>query len=288
MKLAVRSRLSVVPVILLSLFLVRSAESASTSVEQALELAPVQKGVDFDSPAEDEISKCKISAQRIGGSVGWVVTDPDGVILRKFLDTNGDNVVDQWSYHENGLEVYRDVDGDFNGKADGYRWFHTAGTRWGTDQDEDGSIDAWKAIAAEEVTAEVVAALGLRDAKRFARVVLTESELKSLGVGPEKAKELSKKLADLPAKFNDLAARQKVVTSKTEWVQFSGNRPGVVPVGTDGSTKDLRVYENVVAIVQTGQQHGQVQIGTLVNVGDVWRVIDVPQPVSDGQDQFTS
>ena len=29
------------------------------------------------------------------------------------------------------------------------------------------------------------------------------------------------------------------------WVQFSANRPGVVPAGTDESTKDLRVYENV-------------------------------------------
>ena len=54
-------------------------------------------------------------------------------------------------------------------------------------------------------------------------------------------------------------------------VQFSGNKPGVVPAGTDGSTKDLRVYENVVAIVETAGKHGQVQIGTLVQVGDCWR-----------------
>jgi len=288
MNLAVRSWLSVGPVILVSLFLARSAESASTSVEQALELTPVQKGIEFDSPAAADVSKCTISAQRTGGSVGWVVKDPDGAVLRKFLDTNADNVVDQWSYHKDGLEVYRDIDSDFNGKADQYRWFHTAGTRWATDRDEDGKIDAWKAIAAEEVTAEVVAALALGDAKRFTRVVLTDSELKSLGIGPEKAKELSKRLADLPAKFKDMSTRQEVVTGTSKWVQFSGNRPGIVPAGTDGSTKDLCVYENVVAIVQTGPEHGQVQIGTLVRVGDVWRVIDVPEPISDDQDQVVS
>jgi len=75
MNLAVRSWLSVGPVILVSLFLARSAESASTSVEQALELTPVQKGIEFDSPAAADVSKCTISAQRTGGSVGWVVKD---------------------------------------------------------------------------------------------------------------------------------------------------------------------------------------------------------------------
>ena len=94
MRNAIRSRLSVGPMILVSLFLVRSAESALTSVDQALELSPVQARVDFDSPPANEVSQCKIAAQRIGESVGWVVTDPDGVVLRQFLDTNGDNVVD--------------------------------------------------------------------------------------------------------------------------------------------------------------------------------------------------
>ena len=32
---------------------------------------------------------------------------------------------------------------------------------------------------------------------------------------------------------------------------------------------------------------GQVQIGTLVQVGDVWRVIDLPQTVGDGQADAT-
>ena len=41
------------------------------------------------------------------------------------------------------IEVYRDVDANFNGKADLYRWLGTAGTRAGVDRDEDGQIDAW-------------------------------------------------------------------------------------------------------------------------------------------------
>ncbi|HYW78027.1 MAG TPA: redoxin domain-containing protein, partial [Thermoguttaceae bacterium] len=83
--------------------------------------------------------------------------------------------------------------------------------------------------------------------------------------------------------FATLMSSQKAVTSGTKWVQFSGSQPGIVPTGTAGSTKDLRVWENVTAIVQDGETHGQLQIGTLVQVGDVWRLIDVPQIESSDQ-----
>jgi thiol-disulfide isomerase/thioredoxin len=265
-----------------------SAQGAAPTVEQALQLAPIQKDVEFDQPTAQERAKCTISPQKVGSYVGWVVEGPDGATLRQYLDTNGDNVVDRWSYFKDGLEVYRDIDADFDGKADQYRWFHTAGSRWAVDKDQDGRIDSWKAISAEEVTAEVVAALALRDGERFARLVLTDSELKSLGLGPAKAKQVAEKIAGLTAGFRTLAGRQKEVTGTTKWVQFSGSRPGVVPAGTDGSSKDLRVYENVVAIVQTGEVHGQVYVGTLVNVGDVWRIIDLPQPISDAEPQLAA
>lgn len=286
MQAAVRLKLAIG--VILSFVWTGSAAGATPKVEQALGLMPIQENVDFDSPGAEQAPRCTISARRIGKTAGWIVQDPNGIVLRQFLDTNGDNVVDQWSYHKDGLEVYRDIDSDFNGKADQYRWFHTAGGRWAIDRNEDGEIDAWKAISAEEVTAEVVAAVALRDPERFVRVVLTEKELESLGVGQEKAEELGKRLDGLAAKFKELLARQSGITSATKWIQFSGNRPGVVPAGTDGSTKDLRAYENVVAIVQTGEQHGQVQIGTLVEVGPVWRVIDVPGLTTDGQDQLAS
>ncbi len=138
---------------------VRPADAASPSVEQALELAPTQKGVDCDRPTADLVAKCKISARKIGDGVGWIVLDPDGLTLRRFVDTNGDNVVDRWCYYKNGLEVYRDIDADFDGKADQFRWLHTAGCRWGIDNDKDGQIDAREVISAEEVTAEMIAAL---------------------------------------------------------------------------------------------------------------------------------
>lgn len=253
------------------------------SPEQALRLTPIQADVDYSRPSEEEVPRCTVRVIRADGAVGWLVEDPAGLPLRRFLDTNGDNKVDQWCYFKDGLEVYRDIDSNFNGKADQYRWFNTAGTRWGVDQDEDGLIDQWRAISPEEVTAEVVAALVHQDLQRFARVALSPEELSALGLGPGRTKELAEKLSTLAIRFKEVAVRPKGLSEKTRWLHFSGHRPGVVPAGTDGATRDVVVYENVVALVETGQQSAQVLIGTLVKVGEGWRVIDVPEVLGEGQ-----
>jgi thiol-disulfide isomerase/thioredoxin len=258
------------------------AQAANPTADQALKLMPVQKGVDFDQPTPQEAAKCKITPKTVGGLVGWIVEDPSGKILRRFLDTNGNNIVDTWCYYKDGLEVYRDIDANHNGKADQYRWFNTGGMRWGIDTNEDGAIDSWKCISAEEATAEIVAALATRDYNRFARVALSADELSSLGLGKAKAEELTEKISKLKAEFQQAAANRKAIDPQTTWEQFSGGKPGVVPSGADDATKDLRVYENVVAIVQSAGKHGQVQIGTLVQVGDCWKTIDAPRESGDG------
>jgi thiol-disulfide isomerase/thioredoxin len=256
---------------------------ASPSVEQALRLTPTQEGVDYDHPKPEEAARCKISAYKLDGTSGWIVESPEGLILRKFTDTNNDNIVDQWSYYKDGVEVYRDIDSKFTGKADQFRWFHTAGSRWGIDRNGTGKIDAWKVLSAEEATAEVVAALANHDADRFASVLLGAAELPSLGLGKAKAVTLAAKIGKAPADFRSLADRQKAIGPASKWLQFGGMRPGTVPAGTDGSTKDLEVYENVVAIVESGSRHAQVQIGTMVRVGSAWKVIDAPAIADEGQ-----
>ncbi|MCC6127352.1 MAG: redoxin domain-containing protein [Pirellulales bacterium] len=280
-----RLRILVTPALFLGIYLatnVAETGAATPTAEQALKHVPLQKSVDFDLPAPQEIAKCKITAHKLGGQVGWIVNDPQEKTLRRFLDTNGDNLVDCWCYYNEGIEVYRDIDANFNGKADQYRWFNTGGTRWGIDANEDGAIDSWKCISAEEATAEIVAALATRDYDRFARVALTADELQTLGLGKAKADELAEKLAKLKADFQQIAEKQKSVGPQTAWEQFSGNKPGAVPAGTEESTKDLRVYENVTAIVQTAGKHAQVQIGTLIQVGDCWKAIGAPREAGDG------
>jgi TolA-binding protein len=258
-------------------------QAASPSVQQVLRLAPTQAGVDYDRPKPEEIAKCKIVAKKSGNQTGWTVESPTGVVLRKFIDTNRDNVVDLWSYYKNGVEVYRDIDSKFRGKADQFRWLGIAGSRWGVDKNGDGAIDQWKELSAEEATAEVVAALADRDPNRFVSVFVTSEELRTLGLNTSRTDALNAKVAKAEAVFRQLAAQQKTITPESRWVKCGGGKPSIVPAGTDGSTKDLRVYENAVATVQTGDKYTQVQIGTLVQVGDVWKIVDIPSVDGEGQ-----
>ncbi len=253
-----------------------AAAAAPPTPAQALALGPVQKEIDYDVPTAAEIGSCTIQAVKEGDSSSWVVRDGGGEILRKFTDSNNDNVVDRWSYYKNGLEVYRDIDANFNNKADQYRWFHTGGSRWGVDRDEDGKVDSWRTISAEEVAGEAIAALRSRDAERFAALLATPDELKTLGLAAEQAKEIGDKLSAAPAEFRNLAARQTKITAKTQYIDFGSAQPGVVPAGVNGSTKDILVYEGVAALVDTEGKAEQILIGTLVRIDDAWRMIDVP------------
>ncbi len=275
----------ILSMLMLSLVLLAGrAWAASPSADDALKLLPVQKDVEYDVPTADEITRSTIKAEQVGKQVGWVVRSPSGQILRRFVDTNGDNTVDQWSYYENGLEVYRDIDQNFNGKADQYRWMNTGGCRWGLDTDEDGKIDAWKLISAEEVSSELVRAVADRDNARFARLLITADEVASLGLGPDQSKSVAARVEQASERFKTFLADQQKAgaklastdKSKLRWTHFGGNLPGVVPAGTDGSTKDLLVYENVVAMVEKDDKHDQLPVGTLVKVNDLWRLVDAP------------
>ena len=99
---------------------------------------------------------------------------------------------------------------------------------------------------------------------------------------------MAAKVAKAASDFRTLADRQKTITPESKWVQFSGSRPGIVPAGTDDSTRDIEVYENVVAIVETGDKHTQVQIGTLVRVGNTWKTIDPPVISGEGQPEVAA
>lgn len=262
---------------------VADAAAAKVTPAQALGLRPIQSEVEYDAPAESEVEKCSVQVKSEGGVSGWFVLDQGGQMLRRFLDTNGDNKVDLWCYYRGGIEVYRDIDADFNGKADQYRWLGTAGIRWGLDSNEDGKIERWKTISAEEVTAEVVAALANRDAARFQCVLPTAQELTALGLGEVQQRDISKKVAEAARGFLEVANGQSVVTSKSKWLNFGANRPGMIPAGWEGATRDVTVYDNASAIVETDGKTAQIIVGTLIQVDGGWRVIDLPANLSDAR-----
>lgn len=261
-------------------FHARLVESAPPTVVQTLQLKPTQPGVEIDIPKEDEVAQCTVSAERIGKDVGWVVKDGRGYVLRRFLDTNGDNRVDTWCYFQNGIEVYRDIDSNGDGKVDQFRWLNTAGSRWGIDNNQDGVIDRWQQISPEEVAEEAVRALLTNNAARFQALLLTASELKALQLPEETAQEIAQLLSQATAQFTQVSARVSRLGG-LKWVQFSGHRPGVVPAHPDGPKSDLIVYENALAFAETDQGTVQFLLGTLIQVGSTWKLVTVPQLVED-------
>lgn len=258
------------------------ASAADPSPSQALALRPIQKDVEFDSPPKDDIEKCKVESIKSDNGIGWYVRDRDGQTLRTFLDTNRDGKIDRWCYFQDGVEVYRDIDENFNGRADQYRWLGTAGTRWGIDTNEDGRIESWKVISAEEVTAEVIAAVRDKDADRFKRLLLTDADSATIGMGKSRREQLSQRVSKAVSSFPDWVKSQSIITSDSKWVHFGGSRPGIIPQGTDNSTKDIVVYDNVAAVVERGGKHEQLAVGTLIETPRGWRIIDLPQAVQAG------
>jgi thiol-disulfide isomerase/thioredoxin len=111
-------------------------------------------------------------------------------------------------------------------------------------------------------------------------LLATPAELKSLGLETTRVEELTAKAEAAPLDFAKLAKQKKTLTPAAKWVHFGGGRPGAVPGPGDGAG-DLVVYENVSAMVDTAGKSDQVEIGTLVRIGDTWRLLDVPREISD-------
>jgi thiol-disulfide isomerase/thioredoxin len=259
-----------------------TASAAQPTVDYALGLAPFQKNVDYDRVAPDQVKACTIKMEKEGGLNAWVVRGPRGEVLRSFADTNGDRVVDRWSYYKDGAEVYRDVDSNHNAKADQARWLGAGGSRWGVDEDENGSIDSWKAISAEEATAEIVEALKSREASVFTRLLPTNADLQAAGFEEPLLSDLTARVTAAAKGFGKLAAApQNTLGPQTTWNNMLASQPGALPAGTTGVSKDVMAYDNVVALVEGGDGKssgtGQVFVGSLVRIGDAWRPVDLPQ-----------
>ena len=257
------------------------AASKAPTVEQALTLIPIQKGIDFSTPASTELSSCTITPEKFGNATAWVVVNGAGQMLRRFADTNADNVVDRWSYFKDGLEVYRDIDSNYDNKADQYRWFHTGGSRWAIDKNQDGKIDVWKSISPTETAEEVVLAVQNADETRFSALLLSRDELKALGAGTEVTKVLDESISGALANFRTFVKAQKLIAPGSKFADFGASRPGAVPVGTNGSTKDVVAYENAAALVDNDGAPAQLLLGSLVQVGETWKVTGAPT----GEDQ---
>ncbi len=260
-----------------------TAFAQKTSPEQILKpYRPRQSNVEYDTPDATEFAQCRVEIEREAGNAGFVVYGPGGQILRRFMDTNGEQSPDVFRYYRHGLEVYRDIDSNFNQKPDQYRWMNWGGTRWGLDPNEDGRIDEWKMISAPEAAQVAITALIQNDVQNLRSVLINSGDIRQLKVNKSVAAQLTKSVNNPVAQLSKLLSDSRVINKNTKWMRFDPPVPGLVPADGSRFNVDLTVYENSMAIVRNGESDAFVSIEEMVKVGDTWKLTQLPRPL-DGE-----
>lgn len=265
-----------------------SVMADSVTVAQVLLYKPKQAGVEISTPTSTEQSACTVTLEQgrklANGkqATAWVLKDGQGRVLRKFHDTTGTNQVNVWSYYRDGEEAYREVDSNSNRVADQFRWLGPNGSKWGIDSDEDGRIDTWLAISAEEASQEILAAVIARDYKRLQALMLTKEDLDTLELPASETARLKDKMAKAGDQFQKTTAALIKLSDKTAWVHLETKMPQTIPADTLGSKQDLVRYRHATILYQEGDgkeaKHNWLQTGEMIQVGRAWRIVQAPVP----------
>ena len=269
-------------------------EIAATPENILKGFVPRQRDVEYETPKPTVFAKCTVKAERVGKGSAWVVTGPNGQVLRRIVDTDGDSEPDQWRYYNNGIEVYREVDTNFNKKPDQYRWLNTGGSRWGLDSNEDKVIDAWKILSPEEASRVAVNALLTNDADMLRLVLVSAEDLAQLKIEAGIQKLILANVSSPAAKLREVLSKTKSLTPRARWMRFdaASAMPSMIPADDGKAAIDLILYENAMAIIETEGTPPRnsllVQIGEIVKVGDVWKLTQIPQPIEGNQVQLTA
>jgi hypothetical protein len=245
-----------------------------------LSFKPKQNGVVYSTPSAQEQELCKVelvSGSRASSS-GWVLRDPQGRILRRFFDSNGDKRIDIWSYYQDGVEVYREVDSNFDDKVDQYRWLNAGGMKWGIDRDQDGKIDYWKIISAEEVSQEILQAVVTRDFDRLQALWISDAEIESLELPAAEVTRIRDLKQQASAKFQTTLSKVGSLSPQTRWERLESAGPQCMPAEQAGMKKDMIKYQRSTILYENAGKHDWLQTGEMIQVGMAWRIIDVPVP----------
>jgi len=268
-----------------------SALAADITPKAMLNLRPTRAGVEYDTPADAAaIDACKVELvtdPQKKATIGYALRDGQGKLLRRFISTRGGKALNQWSYFQDGFEVYRESDLNGDQSLDECRWMNAGGTRIAEIQDS--KIAGWKRLSAEEASKMAVQALVANDASTLDSLMATPEELKAAGV-PDAV--VAKVTADAPKRAEAVQALQKSLvgwSDKTVWNRFDGTLPHVIPADpATGVAKDLVLYENAVifagapASAAGAAQPAKLsflQVPEMIKLDDVWKFVELPRSV---------
>src|SRR5262249_16890695 len=188
-------------------------------------------------------------------SIGYALRDGQGKLLRRFVDTDGNRKLDQWSYFQDGFEVYRERDLDGNGSLDEVRWLNAGGTRIG--MVERGQGARWKQVSAEEASKVfvegLVQAMAHGDLALLETVMATPDELTAAGVPKDVVAKAAAAAASRGEKIDALVKTLAGWNRQTIWNRFDGIYPHVIPADpSSGLEKDIILYENPMLFPGSG------------------------------------
>ena len=263
-------------------------QAVAQTVEDILQRAPVQTGVMVTTPTGADLAGCKAEQMAWPKSAngtaptGIVVRDSRGRLVRQFVDTTGRNRPNIFSFYFNGVEAYRELDANSDGKPDQFRWLGPNGGKWGADSNGDGRIDSWYVISPEEVAQELFIALASNDLQRIQALLPTDQELKSLGLPESEMAKIRQRTAGAMKRAQDTAEAlaKKGLTPQGKWIHFEAGLPYTTPGDVVGSPHDIVVHKNATVLFDKGDGMSAdvFQTGELMQIGRAWRLIDGPAP----------
>lgn len=231
--------------------------------------------VAITTPAPAEHASCKVELVKGKVGTGWALKDGQGNLVRRFSSTDGRNI-DNYSYFKDGVEVYREVVSTGAKAPDQFRWLNAGGSKWGVDEDKNGTIDAWKAISAEEVSQEVLNALATRNVQKLEACMITEEDMRTLGLPTEMVEDLKAKRKGVKAKFDATLAKLTKLTDKATWLHLETGAPQCLPADQTGARADLVRHARATVLFDAAGSSDWFQLGTLILVGNAWKVTDAP------------
>lgn len=262
--------------------IVQRVGAQQASIAQVLQFAPKCDDVAYSKPEPKEVAECKLEVIKLaGGGSGYSLSDGQGRPLRKFVDSDGDGKVDTWSYFQDGVESYRE---QIVGKGFSFRWMGPGGMKWGMgtiDAAGKARIESWKMISADEAAKEAFQALATGDFDRMKALMITPQEMQALGLPQAEMQRLMGLQAGFVAKFQKLCKdRPEIMTAK--FSRLENAKPGAYLADMTGGTQDvikipsgLILYENAAG---AKKQHDWVNSFEIVQVGNAWRLTEIPGP----------
>ncbi len=256
-----------------------------------LNFRPTLPGVEYDTPTDPAaINACKVETVVVQNrSIGYALRDGQGKLLRRYVDNDGDNRLDQWSYYQDGFEVYRENDVNRDMRPDEARWLNAGGTRIA--EITQGKVARWRQISAEEASKVFVQGLvqaqANGDLSLLETVMATSAEIRDAGFPKEVADKVAASASARAEKVGALLKGLVGWNAQTVWNRFDGTLPHVIPADpSSGLEKDVTLYEN--AMIFPGLAAGQanaaaappkvafLQIPDMIKLGAAWKFVELP------------